>query len=175
MKLQGLEQQHTAPATEHTHGQPTDSPIIADGKRKLQETGSSSAKRAQPAKHKSPESSREQPAKRMQRAATPASSSKASMPAEGHQTAGKARIARGKQEKIPDATGHQSKKSKWAKYISSLKPAKPARVAPSGQSGKHKQRDCSWDGLLADDMLQRLQGAIEHFNGAKASYSILLE
>ncbi len=87
------------------------------------------------------------------------------MPAEGGRTAGKAKAAR----------GQQSKASKWAMYMSSPEPAEPARLAPGGQGGKHKQRKCSWDGLTADDMLQRLQGALECFEGAKASYSILSE
>ena len=110
----------------------------------------------------------------MQRAATPASRIKSDVPAEGCQTAGKAETAKGKQRKSP-ATSHQSKNSKWAKYMSSLKPAEPAWLMPSGQGGKHKQRECSWDGLTADDVLQRLQGASEHFEGAKASYSIMSE
>ena len=96
------------------------------------------------------------------------------MPAEGCQTAGKAKAYRGKQERSP-ATGQQRNISKWAKYLSNLEPAEPARLAPSRQGGKHKQRECSWDALTADDMLQRLQGASEHFEGAKASYSILSE
>ena len=164
----------TAFAAEHTHGQSIKPPINADRERKLKETGSSSAQRARPAKRKCPENGCEQPAKRMQRVATPASSIKAGVPAEGCQTAGKAKTARGKQGKSP-ATGHQSKASKWAMYMSSPEPAEHAQLAPSGQGGKHKQRECTWDGLTADDMLQRLQGALECFEGAKASYSILSE
>ena len=155
----------TAHAAEHTHEQSIKLSINADGKRNLKETGSSSAQRSRPAKRKSPEDSCEQPAKRRQRAATPASSIKAGVPAEGCQTAGKAKTARGQQSKV----------SKWAMYLSSPEPAVPARLAPGGQGGKHKQGECSWDGLTADDMLQRLQGASEHFEGVKASYSILSE
>ena len=164
----------TAHAAEHTHEQSIKLSINADGKRKLKETGSSSAQQSRPAKRKSPADSCEQPAERRQRVATPASSIKAGVPAEGCQTAGKAKTARGKQGKSL-ATGHQSKASKWAMYMSSPEPAEPAQLAPSRQGGRRKQRECSWDGLTADDMLQRLQGSSEHFEGAKASYGILSE
>ena len=174
MELQASEADHTAPAAEHTHGHSIEVAINADRKRKLKETGSSSAQRARPAKRKSSENGCEQPAKRRQPVATSASSIKAGAPAEGCQTAGKAKRARGKQGKSP-VTSHQGKASKWAMYMSSPEPAEPARLAPGGQGGKHKQRECSWDVLTADDMLQRLQGALECFEGAKASHSILSE
>ena len=174
LELQASEQNLISPAAGHTHGQIIDNTIDADGKTKPQEIGTSSAQRARPAKRKSPEDSCEQPAKCRQRVANPAGSIKAGVPAEGCQTAGKAKTARGKQAKSP-ATGHQSKASRWAAYISSPQPAEPARPTPGQQGRMHKQRECSWDGLTADDMLQRLQSALERFEGAKAGYSILSE